>query len=101
VKHIKTYESVWEKNIKVGEIYKIPSFLIVNKGYLSNISICRILNRTEHGYFNVKTFIKSTGEECVKELYKKFILKKATPEEIKEFEAFEVLNMFNQLYENK
>jgi hypothetical protein len=89
MKFIKTYEGVWEKNIKVGEIYKMTDFLVAEKGYLRNIPICRVLDTTGYGYFNIKTFIKSTREKYVMELYKKFILKKATPEEIKEFEEFE------------
>jgi len=98
MKHLKTYEGVWAKNIKVGDFYKITDFLVAEKGYLSNIPVGKVIKIDEYsGFFvDVKTFIKKTGEEHIMyNLNKKHLLKKATPEEIDEFEAIEKSNQYN------
>lgn len=90
MKYLKTYEGIFEKNIKAGEIYKIPNFLHPNINWSSNISIGKVLDKDEYGNVKIKTFIKSSKDVVIMEIHKKHISKKATPEEIEEFQKYEI-----------
>jgi hypothetical protein len=97
ITNFKIYEKLWSKNIKVGDIYEIESMLIAHKGYVSNIPLGRIIRRFENStLFDVKTFTKNNHEEYIMEYLSVANLKrKATQEEIQEFEAIENSKKYN------
>jgi hypothetical protein len=100
MKYIKTYEGIWSKNIKENQIYKIDSIYIAQKGE-HNIPLGKVLDTTDarytgKEYSEVKTFLRSSLEEYTFiGLEKKFIKRKATPEEINEYYAIENSKKYN------
>lgn len=97
MKHIKTYEAAWTKNMKVGNIYKILSYMNGDAEFKHNIPIGKITKMGEYEYdysVGIKTFLVDGTEHNLR-INKGALLKKATPEEIKEFEDFEIKNTAN------
>ena len=96
MKYIKTYETLWDKNIIEGKIYKIEECIILREG-TKNIPLGRIIKKEEGGYHvKLKTFLKGTLEEFIfSDLSRQFIKRKATPEEIIEFESIEMSKKYN------
>jgi hypothetical protein len=93
MKHIKTYEAIRLKNIEVGRIYYIGSWL---HDYKSSIPFAKVIHHDEDKWIlTMKTYIKSTKEEVKFETSRKNILRLATPEEIEEFEYYENIEKFN------
>lgn len=100
MKYIKTYEGVWLKKLKEGNIYLIDEMLIAEKGYKHNFRLGKIIKLLKLGeaiiQINMKTYIKGTTEEYIFYDFKnKFIKRLATPEEINEFEAIENSKKYN------
>lgn len=93
----KIYEKMWSKNIKVGDIYEIESMILANKEYSTNIPLGRVIKSyVDVLLFDVKTFTKGNHDEYIMEcLSNRNIKRKATPEEIQEFEAIENSKKYN------
>lgn len=93
----KIYERMWSKNIKVGDIYEIDSMILADKEYSTNIPLGRVIKKYDDvPLFDVKTFTKGSHNEYITEcLSDRNIKRKATPEEIQEFEAIENSKKYN------
>jgi hypothetical protein len=93
VKHIKTYEAIWRKNLIPGEIYIIDKLYISKEGQ-HNVEVGKIISVDEYGYHvDLKTFLSLSHKEYIfKELEKRWIKRKANPEEIKKYEYYEMLS---------
>ena len=97
MKYIKTYETLWSKNIIVGNIYKIEEILIMRDG-IANISLGRIIEMDPPDGYHVKmkTYLKGSHKEFIfNDFAKKHIKRKAIPEEIIEFESLEMSKKYN------
>ena len=99
MKHLKKFEGVWSKNIKVGEIYKISEYLLPMKRWNNTIDLAKVIDifyyeydkKDSINYIDIKTFIKETGEEFIMEYaVPKILLKKATKEDVERFHRYEI-----------
>lgn len=102
ITNFKIYEKVWSKNIKEGDIYFIGEVLILEKGLKTTIELCKIAEKRyyykDETMFNIiiKTYLKENLTEIILENFDKSLLKrKATQEEIQEFEAIENSKKYN------
>ena len=97
MRYIKKYETLWSRNIIEGGIYKIDQIIIMTSG-VTNIPLGRIIDNVIPGSFHVKmkTYLKGSYDEFIfNDLAKRFILRKATPEEIDKFESIEQSKKYN------
>ena len=97
MKYIKQYETLWFKNLIIGNIYKLDTIILADANYSTNIAIGRIIDAVpSREYLNIKTFLKGDLEERILiGVYRNIIKRKATPEEIIEFEAIEQSKKYN------
>jgi len=84
---------IWSKNLVIGGIYEIED-MIISEYWRKNIPIGKIIDfpyeETSGKYVvEIKTFISGTNQEHILELERRFIKKKATPEQIKLFNRIE------------
>ena len=97
MKYLKTYETLWSRNIISGNIYRIEEILIMKDG-VTNIPLGRIIGNVHPDNYHVKmkTYLKGSYDEFIfSDLAKNFIIRKATPEEINEFETIEQSKKYN------
>ena len=95
MKYLKTYETMWLKNIKVGDIYVIDEMLISTKEYKANINLGRIVKIVADEFFDIETFIKGSYEKYTLEfIHQRFIKRRATKEEINEYNTIEARKKF-------
>lgn len=100
MRYLKTFERVWSKNIKVGEIYVIEEILIAEQGYKPNINLGKIIKKE---YFlpglpiiDVETYIKGDLEKYIFYGFEtKYIKRLANKEEIAEFESIKNMKKYN------
>lgn len=97
ITNFKIYERVWTKNIKIGEIYKIESMILAQKGYATNIPLGRIVSTfMNNSFLDIKTYTTGNHDEyIIEDTDPKYLKRKATPEEIQEFEAIENSEKYN------
>jgi len=96
MKYLKQFETLNTKNIIVGDVYVIDTKLILTPTINDrNMSLGRIINRHED-YLNIKTFLVNSLEEYeFLGVYKNILKRKATKQEILDFEAIENSKKFN------
>ncbi len=96
MKYIRAYETLHKKNIIEGNIYVIDSKLILTPTINGqNIPLGRIIAYARD-YVTIKTFIKGNLEEYeFLGAHKSILKRKATKEEIIEFESIENRNKYN------
>jgi len=93
----KIFEKIYLKNIIPGRIYRIGEFIIGDMGYRITIPLARLLDCDEgKNILTIKTFLKETNEEHIFDVHRSFIKNIASPEEIIQFEHYEMMKDANK-----
>lgn len=95
MKYLKTFERIWSKNIIEGDIYEVQSVILANVGYTTNIPLGKVISKNDY-YVDILTYTKNNLSEYILHgINKSFIIKKASAEQIQEFEAIEQSKKYN------
>jgi len=92
MKHIKTFEGIWSKNLIVGNIYVIDRIFIADKG-CHNLPYGRITKVHKGFYYvDIEIYLERSYEEFkLESLERQFIKRLANKEEIDQFNNYETL----------
>ena len=92
MKHLKIFEKVKEKNLKIGNIYRCGYSTQLNG---DNISLVKIIEFQNDGMLLVKSYFKDNLKEHITRVSKNWIKNIASPSEIIEFNTIEQSKKYN------